>query len=63
VLNSRFLLWEAQQAHYYGLPNITALQSVTTTPTEILGLSHRIGFIKKGHDAGTYSDFFAIEKY
>ncbi|KIJ40920.1 hypothetical protein M422DRAFT_780574 [Sphaerobolus stellatus SS14] len=50
-LNSRFLLFEAQQAHYYGLPANVALSSVSTTPAEIMGLAHRIGYIKKGHDA------------
>ena len=51
VLNSRFLLYEAQQAHYYGLRDNLALASVTSTPAKIMGLEHRIGFIKEGHDA------------
>ncbi|EJD37990.1 composite domain of metallo-dependent hydrolase [Auricularia subglabra TFB-10046 SS5] len=51
VLDSRFLLFEAQQAHFYGLPWNVALASVTTTPADLLGLSHRIGSIRKGHDA------------
>lgn len=45
---SRYLLHEAQQAYYYGLPKNVALASVTTTPAEVLGLDHRIGTIKKG---------------
>ncbi|KAI5114720.1 hypothetical protein M0805_001359, partial [Coniferiporia weirii] len=32
VQNSRYLLYEAQQAHYYGLPDNIALAAVTTTP-------------------------------
>ncbi|KAF9566706.1 carbohydrate esterase family 9 protein [Agrocybe pediades] len=51
VLNSRHLLNEAQQAHYYGLPHNLALASVTSTPAKVLGYDHRIGFIKPGHDA------------
>lgn len=51
VLNSRFLLYEAQQAHYYGLRDNLALAAVTSTPAQIMGLDHRIGFIKKGYDA------------
>jgi len=52
VLNSRFLLHEAQQAHFYGLPSRLALASVTTTPATVLGYDHRIGFLKEGYDAG-----------
>ncbi|KZV84970.1 hypothetical protein EXIGLDRAFT_623616 [Exidia glandulosa HHB12029] len=48
VLNSRFLLYEAQQAHYYGLDADLALAAVTSTPAEILGLDHRLGFIQEG---------------
>lgn len=48
VLDSRFLLYEAQQARYYGLPANLALASVTTTPATVMGLEHRIGFIKTG---------------
>ncbi|KZV86711.1 composite domain of metallo-dependent hydrolase [Exidia glandulosa HHB12029] len=51
VLDSRFLLFEAQQAHYYGLPWNVALSAVTTTPANALGLDHRIGYIRKGYDA------------
>ncbi|PIL26899.1 hypothetical protein GSI_10037 [Ganoderma sinense ZZ0214-1] len=51
VLDSRFLLWEAQQAHYYGLPHNLALAAVTSTPASVMGQSHRIGFLKEGYDA------------
>lgn len=50
-MNSRYLLFEAQQAHYYGLPANLALASVTTTPATAAGLSHRIGFLREGSDA------------
>ena len=48
MLNSRFLLFEAQQAHYYGLSANLALSAVTSTPAKVLGLDHRIGFIREG---------------
>ncbi|KAH9992672.1 carbohydrate esterase family 9 protein [Russula vinacea] len=51
VLNSRYLLYEAQQVHYYGLPANLALAAVTTLPAQVLGLEHRIGYIKEGWDA------------
>ena len=51
VLNSRYLLYEAQQAHYYGLPQHLALSSVTANPASAAGLSHRIGVLREGVDA------------
>ncbi|EEB89268.1 hypothetical protein MPER_12651, partial [Moniliophthora perniciosa FA553] len=51
VTNSRYLLNEAQQAFYYGLPASLALASVTTTPAKIAGLDHRVGKVKVGWDA------------
>ncbi|RPD56489.1 composite domain of metallo-dependent hydrolase [Lentinus tigrinus ALCF2SS1-7] len=51
VLNSRFLVYEAQQAHYYGLPHNLALASVTSTPAKVMGMEHRIGYVKEGYDA------------
>ena len=51
MTNSRYLLFEAQQAHYYGLPANLALASVTTTPAITAGLSHRIGYLRAGSDA------------
>ncbi|KAG9316540.1 composite domain of metallo-dependent hydrolase [Chiua virens] len=47
VLNSRYLLYEAQQAHYYGLDADTALASVTSTPAKVLGLDHRVGHVRE----------------
>ncbi|KAJ3829135.1 hypothetical protein F5880DRAFT_1607895 [Lentinula raphanica] len=51
VLDSRHLLYEAQQAHYYGLPENLALASVTSNSAEVMGMGHRIGYIRKGWDA------------
>lgn len=48
---SRFLVNEAAQAHYYGLDENIALASVISTPATLLGLDHRIGFLKTGYDA------------
>ncbi|KAK7051210.1 hypothetical protein VNI00_004710 [Paramarasmius palmivorus] len=51
VTNSRHLIFEAQQAFYYGLSASLALASVTTTPAKIAGLDHRVGKVKAGWDA------------
>ncbi|KAJ6553541.1 composite domain of metallo-dependent hydrolase [Mycena vulgaris] len=48
---SRYLVHEAQMAHYRGLSANLALASVTSTPAEVLGLDHRVGFVKPGQDA------------
>ncbi|THU91950.1 composite domain of metallo-dependent hydrolase [Dendrothele bispora CBS 962.96] len=51
VLDSRYLLHEAQQAHYFGFPDNLALAAVTTTPAKVMGQDHRIGYVKEGYDA------------
>ncbi|KAH8825118.1 carbohydrate esterase family 9 protein [Flagelloscypha sp. PMI_526] len=51
VLDSRFLIYEAQQAHFYGLPENLALASVITTSARRAGLDHRLGYIREGWDA------------
>ncbi|KJA17916.1 hypothetical protein HYPSUDRAFT_45759 [Hypholoma sublateritium FD-334 SS-4] len=51
VLNSRYLLYEAQQAHYFGLNPALALASVTSVPARAAGLGHRVGTIAEGYDA------------
>ncbi|KJA17908.1 hypothetical protein HYPSUDRAFT_205764 [Hypholoma sublateritium FD-334 SS-4] len=51
VVNSRYLLFEAQQAHHYGLNPALALASVTSVPANAAGLGHRIGTIGEGFDA------------
>ncbi|KZT52270.1 hypothetical protein CALCODRAFT_487269 [Calocera cornea HHB12733] len=51
LLNSRYLMYEAQQAYFYGLNASLALASVTSTSATVAGLSHRLGHLKVGHDA------------
>ncbi|KAF8801695.1 amidohydrolase [Phlegmacium glaucopus] len=51
VMNSRYLMFEAQQAHYYGLNPALALASVTSTPARAAGMDHRVGTIAEGYDA------------
>ncbi|KAJ3867935.1 carbohydrate esterase family 9 protein [Lentinula novae-zelandiae] len=51
VLDSRHLLYEAQQAHYYGLPENLALAAITSNSAEVMGMGHRIGHVRKGWDA------------
>ncbi|KAJ6570161.1 carbohydrate esterase family 9 protein [Mycena vulgaris] len=51
VLNSRYLLYEAQQAYFYGLPENLAIAAVTRNPAEAMGMGHRVGYIKEGWDA------------
>lgn len=46
--NSRYLLYEAQQAYYYGLPENLALASVTSNAAETMGMGHRIGYVREG---------------
>ncbi|KAJ3516436.1 hypothetical protein NLJ89_g1119 [Agrocybe chaxingu] len=51
VLNSRYLLYEAQQAHFYGFPENLAIASVTSNSADVMGMGHRIGYVKEGYDA------------
>lgn len=44
-------MFEAQQAHYFSLPSHLAIASVTSVPASVIGLDHRIGYIKQGYDA------------
>ncbi|KAF5322050.1 hypothetical protein D9619_001859 [Psilocybe cf. subviscida] len=50
-VNLRYLLHEAQLVHYYGFPANLALASVTSNAAEVLGMGHRVGYIKEGYDA------------
>ncbi|KAK2463223.1 hypothetical protein APHAL10511_004878 [Amanita phalloides] len=50
-LDARYLLFEAQKAFFYGFPPNLALASVTTMPAEVMGMGHRVGYIKQGWDA------------
>ncbi|KAI1291569.1 hypothetical protein EDD11_008850 [Mortierella claussenii] len=51
VLNSQHLVYEAAQAHHYGLSETLSLASVTSVPAKALGLDHRVGKIAVGYDA------------
>ncbi|TNY18704.1 carbohydrate esterase family 9 protein [Rhodotorula diobovata] len=51
VTDSRYLLYQAQQGHDFGLPANKALASITTVPAVTAGLSHRIGFLRRNYDA------------
>ncbi|KAJ7028309.1 hypothetical protein C8F04DRAFT_1291263 [Mycena alexandri] len=51
VLNSRYLMYEAQQAHYYSFNTGLAIGSVTSTPANALGVGWRVGTIAEGYDA------------
>ncbi|KAL4247110.1 hypothetical protein ABKN59_001378 [Abortiporus biennis] len=51
VLNSRYLLYEAQQAHFFSLSPDLALSSIFTTPAKAAGIDHRVGYLRKGYDA------------
>ncbi|KAJ3989257.1 carbohydrate esterase family 9 protein [Lentinula detonsa] len=48
AINSRYLLHEAQQAYYHGLPENVAFASVTSNPADAMGMGHRIGYVKQG---------------
>lgn len=45
---SRYLIYEAQQAFFYGLPYNLAIGSITSKAAEVLGLGHRLGYIRQG---------------
>lgn len=62
-MDSRFLLYEAQQAHFYGLSANLALASVTTTPATVLGLDHRIGSLKIGELSECVIDVVLRRRY
>ena len=51
MLNSRYVLYEAQQAHHFGLSPHLSLASVTAVPASVAGLEHRIGILGEGTDA------------
>lgn len=51
VLDSRYLPFEAQQAHHFGLSAHKALASITTSSAEVAGLGHRVGYVRPQWDA------------
>jgi hypothetical protein len=36
---------------YYGLDSSLAIAAVTSTPAELAGFGHRLGYLRKGYDA------------
>jgi imidazolonepropionase-like amidohydrolase len=51
VPKTRIVLFEAAIATAYGLSRTTALQALTSTPAELLGISDRVGSLAEGKDA------------
>ncbi|KAJ7144300.1 hypothetical protein C8R44DRAFT_657766 [Mycena epipterygia] len=51
VLNARYLMYEAQQAHYHSLSPGLAIAAVTSTPARALGVGWRVGVLAEGYDA------------
>ncbi|KAF7332041.1 Carbohydrate esterase family 9 protein [Mycena kentingensis (nom. inval.)] len=51
TINSRYLVQEAQLAHYYGLPPHLALAAITSVPAAAIGMDHRLGSLTEGADA------------
>lgn len=60
VTDSRYLLYQAQLAYLYGLPEHLAIASVTSTPAEVMGLGHRIGYVKEGMYLALYILFLGL---
>jgi imidazolonepropionase-like amidohydrolase len=51
MTSAKYLLFQAAIAHSFGLPELKALQSVTSVPAKSLEQDHRIGYAKAGYDA------------
>jgi imidazolonepropionase-like amidohydrolase len=51
LTSAKYLLFQAAMAHSFGLPELKALQSVTSVPAKSLEQDHRIGYAKAGYDA------------
>lgn len=51
LTSAKYLLFQAAIAHSFGLPEIKALQSVTSVPAKSLEQDHRIGYARAGYDA------------
>jgi imidazolonepropionase-like amidohydrolase len=51
LTSAKYLLFQAATAHSFGLPELKALQSVTSVPAKSLEQDHRIGYAKAGYDA------------
>lgn len=51
MINTRHLVYQAQQAHHFGLAPGLALAAITSTPAGAAGVDHRVGMIQEGYDA------------
>ncbi|KAJ3975165.1 carbohydrate esterase family 9 protein [Lentinula raphanica] len=51
VINPRQLIDEARKAYHLGLSADLALASVTSAPSDALGLGYRMGLLQEGYDA------------
>ncbi|KAJ4001803.1 carbohydrate esterase family 9 protein [Lentinula boryana] len=51
VINSRQLIDEARKAYHFGLTADLALASITSAPSNALGLGYRMGMLQEGYDA------------
>ena len=63
MINSRYLMFEAQQAHYYGLNPALALASVTAVPAKAAGMDHRVGTIAEGLLFTYYNYYYLKSSY
>lgn len=49
--NAKYLLFQAATGHSFHLPELLALQSITSVPAQSLQIDHRVGYAKPGYDA------------
>ncbi|KAK6580721.1 hypothetical protein PZA11_006957 [Diplocarpon coronariae] len=49
--NAKYLLFQAATAHSFHLPELLALQSITSVPARSLESDHRVGYARAGYDA------------
>ncbi|KAK0112059.1 hypothetical protein ONS96_001319 [Cadophora gregata f. sp. sojae] len=49
--NAKYLLFQAATGHSFHLPELLALQSVTSVPAQSMQIDHRVGYVKPGYDA------------
>ncbi|KAG4443289.1 hypothetical protein IFR05_001233 [Cadophora sp. M221] len=49
--NAKYLLFQAATGHSFHLPELLALQSVTSVPAYSMQIDHRVGYAKPGYDA------------
>ena len=49
--NAKYLMFQAATAHAFHLPEVLALQSVTSVPAKSLEIDHRVGYTRPGYDA------------